>query len=290
MLLAEVAATPFEQFLDDVKSFFTNAGLNIVVGLLIILVGLILCRIVKAVLRKILRKAKRDEAIVHFVCSLVDVVLKVIVLVSALATMGINTASIITVLGTCGVAIGLALKDSLGNIAGGLIIIVNKPFKKGDYIEAAGVEGTVVTINLFNTVLTTPDNKEIVIPNSQLSNGNITNYSAMETRRVDFEFLIDYDTDFFKAQNSILDEINAHELVLHDTEPTVRMRRLDPSAVAITARVWVKNNDYWTVYFDLLEQVRRRLDEDGISVAYNKLDVKILSDKQKVDVADCKNE
>lgn len=281
LLSATAQTTSFEAFLEDVKSFFTNAGLNIVIGIAIIIVGLLLCKLIKVILKKVLRRAKRDEAIVHFICSLTDIVLKIIVLVSALATMGINTASIITVLGTCGVAIGLALKDSLGNIASGLMIIVNKPFKKDDYVEVAGVEGTVDTINLFNTVLTTPDNKEIVIPNALISNGNVINYSANETRRVDFEFSISYDSDFFAAQNIILGVCNAHELVLDDPEPMARMRRLDDSAVVITARVWVKTPDYWSVYFDVTEQVKHKLDENGIAIPFNQLDVHLVGGDEK---------
>ena len=151
-----------ENFINDVKTFFTTAGLNIVLGIIVIIVGLLICKIVKIVLRRAFRRSKRDEAMSHFIISLTDIILKIIVLVCALATMGINTASIITVLGTCGVAIGLALKDSLSNLASGVLIIYNRPFKKGDYIETPDVAGKVNTINLFNTVLLTSDNKEIV--------------------------------------------------------------------------------------------------------------------------------
>lgn len=287
-LLAEAAAeaadaaaqtatekNPFEAFIEDVRAFFTKAGLNIVIGILILIVGLIICKIIKVVITRIMRRTKKDEAVVHFVASLIDVILKIVVLVAALATMGINTASIITVLGTCGVAIGLALKDSLGNVAGGMMIIVNKPFKKGDYISATGVEGVVQTINLFNTVLLTVDNKEVVIPNGQLSNSNIINFSAMDKRRVDFEINVACDTDLVKAQNAILSICGAHSKVHSDPEPFCRMNRVADGAIVFTVRAWCDTPDYWTVYFDLQEQIREKFVQLGVVMPYPQLDVHV---------------
>lgn len=291
-LLAETqtetpVADPLMQFWQDVKSFFTNAGLNLVIGIAIIVLGLIFCKIFKVVLKKIMKKAKRDDAIVHFVTSLVDVILKIVVLIAALATMGINTASIITVLGTCGVAIGLALKDSLGNLASGVIIAINKPFKTGDYIQAAGEEGTVETINLFNTTLVTPDNKEIVVPNGALSSSNIVNFSTKETRRVDFEFIIAHDADFNKAQNTILSVLGAHSLVLADPEPVCRLKQMQTNGVLLTARAWVKNSDYWTVYFDVMEQMRDEFAQRNIAVPANQVDVRVLEKANNPEMRDC---
>ncbi len=274
---AETAATQnaFEVFLEDVRAFFTKAGLNIVIGLLILIVGLIVCKIIKVVITRIMRRTKKDEAVVHFVASLIDVILKIVVLVAALATMGINTASIITVLGTCGVAIGLALKDSLGNVAGGMMIIVNKPFKKGDYISASGAEGTVQTINLFNTVLLTVDNKEVVIPNGQLSNSNITNFSAMDKRRVDFEISVACNTDLVKAQNAILSVCGAHPKVHSNPDPFCRMNRVDSGAVVFSVKAWCDTPEYWGVYFDLQEQIRDKFNQVGITIPYPQLDIHV---------------
>ena len=269
------ALTPFQSFLEDVRSYFTHAGMNIVIGLLILIVGLIVCKIIKVVITRIMRRTKKDEAVVHFVASLIDVLLKICVLVAALATMGVNTASIITVLGTCGVAIGLALKDSLGNIAGGMMIIVNKPFKKGDYINAAGAEGIVQTINLFNTVLLSLDNKEIIVPNGMLSNSNVTNFSAMATRRVDIEVNVAVDTDLVQAQNAILSVCGAHAKVHSDPEPFCRMNRVENGAVVFTVRAWCDTAEYWGVYFDLQEQIRDKFQQLGIVVPYPQLDVHI---------------
>lgn len=266
-----------EQIWADIKAFFTNAGLNILIGIVIIIVGLIVCRIIKAILTRVLKRAKRDEAVTHFIVSLTDVVLKIIIMISALATMGINTASIITVLGTCGVAVGLALKDSLGNLASGMLIIVNKPFKTGDFIDAAGTSGTVSTINLFNTVLLTTDNKEVVVPNGLLSSGNIINYSAMDTRRVDLEFSISYSTDFRRAREIVLDLCALHEMVLDNPEPFCRVSKHADSAIILTTRVWVKTEDYWTVFYDLTEQVKTEFDTQGIAIPFPQLDVHIDS-------------
>jgi len=273
---AETASqSPFQAFLEDVRAYFTHAGMNIVIGLLILIVGLIVCKIIKVVITRIMRRTKKDEAVIHFVASLIDVILKIVVLVAALATMGINTASIITVLGTCGVAIGLALKDSLGNVAGGMMIIVNKPFKKGDYINAAGTEGTVQTINLFNTVLLTIDNKEVVVPNGVLSNSNITNFSAMPTRRVDLEINVAVDTDLVKAQNAILAVCGAHAKVHSDPEPFCRMNRVANGAIVFTVRAWCDNADYWEVYFDLQEQIREKFNQVGVVIPFPQLDVHV---------------
>ena len=265
----------FEAFLEDVRAYFTNAGMNLVIGILILIVGLIICKIIKVVITRIMRRTKKDEAVVHFVASLIDIVLKICVLVAALATMGVNTASIITVLGTCGVAIGLALKDSLGNVAGGMMIIVNKPFKKGDYINAAGAEGIVQTINLFNTVLLSLDNKEVVIPNGTLSNSNIINFSAMPTRRVDIDVNVAVDTDLVKAQNAILSVCGAHAKVHSDPEPFVRMNRVENGAIVITVRAWCDTAEYWGVYFDLQEQIREKFLQLGIVVPFPQLEVHV---------------
>ena len=167
-----------EEFWQGIVNYFKNAGIDLLFGIIILVVGLIVVRLIKAVLKRILRRAKRDEAMSSFIVSLVNIVLEIVVLITALATMGINTASIIAVIGTCGVAIGLALKDSLGNIASGIMIIFNKPFKKDDYVEIAGEEGRITQINLFNTTLMTDDDTVIIVPNSEAVNNPIINYEG----------------------------------------------------------------------------------------------------------------
>lgn len=267
------AQTPLEAFWEDVRNFFTSAGLNIVIGIVIIIVGLILCKIIKVILKKIFKRTKKDEAITHFVVSLIDIILKIVVMVSALATMGINTASIITVLGTCGVAIGLALKDSLGNLASGIIIIINKTFKKGDYIIVGAHEGVVQTINLFNTVLLTYDNREVVIPNGVISTSNLINCTAMETRRVDLSFNVAADTDLVEAQNAVFEVASAHELVLDTPSPMCRMDKQGSGCIVLAVKVWTKTENYWDVYFDVTEQVRAKFMEKGVKMPLPQLEV-----------------
>ena len=172
-----------EEFWQGIVNYFKNAGIDLLFGIIILVVGLIVVRLIKAVLKRILRRAKRDEAMSSFIVSLVNIVLEIVVLITALATMGINTASIIAVIGTCGVAIGLALKDSLGNIASGIMIIFNKPFKKDDYVEIAGEEGRITQINLFNTTLMTDDDTVIIVPNSEAVNNPIINYEGRSEER-----------------------------------------------------------------------------------------------------------
>ncbi|MBO8423735.1 MAG: mechanosensitive ion channel [Firmicutes bacterium] len=270
-----------DTFINNVKTFFTNAGLNILLGIIVIIVGLLICKVVKIVLRRAFRRSKRDEAMSHFVISLTDIILKIIVLICALATMGINTASIITVLGTCGVAIGLALKDSLSNLASGVLIIYNRPFKKGDYIETPDVAGKVNTINLFNTVLLTSDNKEIVIPNGTLAGEHIINYSTTGTRRVELKFGISYDNDYKEAQKIILELCNAHKSVLKDPAPICRLTEHGASALILVTRVWTLTDDYWDVYFDLTEQVKDAFDAAGIGIPYPQMDVHIRDTVEK---------
>lgn len=262
-----------EKFLNEVKTFFTNAGINILLGIIIIIVGLLVCKIIKRLLKRAFDRSKRDEAMSHFIISLTDIILKIVVLVAALATMGINTASIITVLGTCGVAIGLALKDSLSNLASGVLIIYNKPFKKGDYIETPEVAGTVDTINLFNTVLLTTDNKEIVIPNGTLASEHLINYSRMKTRRVELKFGISYENDYKVAKEIVLNICYSHPAVLKEPEPMCRLSEHGANALILTTRVWVENDKYWDVYYDITEQVKDAFDAAGIVIPYPQMDV-----------------
>ena len=192
-----------QEFWQGIADFFKNAGLNILYGIIILIVGLIIVRLIKAVLKRILRRAKRDEAMSSFIVSLVNIILEIVVLITALATMGINTASIIAVIGTCGVAIGLALKDSLGNIASGIMIIFNKPFKKDDYVNLAGEEGRITQINLFNTTLMTDDDTVIIVPNSEAVNNPIINYEGCKYRRVVVDIAVDKGSDVAEVREIV---------------------------------------------------------------------------------------
>lgn len=260
-----------EQFLQTLVNFFTNAGAKIILGILIIIVGLIIAKVVKVLVKRLFARAQKDEAMSHFFVCLIDIVIKIVVLISALATMGVNTASLITVLGTCGVAIGLALKDSLSNLAGGVLIIFNKPFKKGDYIQTPNVEGKVNTINLFNTKLITSDNKEIVIPNGDLSSEHIINFTALGERRLDIEVSVALTADFKTAQEAILKAANTHEKLIDREAPACRIARQTENALVILLRVWVKADDYAAVQFDLNEMVKEALDAAAVPYPVSKL-------------------
>ena len=263
-----------KEFGNKIVDFFKNAGLDILYGIIILVVGLLLCALIKAVLKKILlRRGKHDEAMVNFVAALVDIVLKIIVLITALATMGINTASIIAVIGTCGVAIGLALKDSLGNIASGIMIIFNKPFKKDDYVEIAGEEGRITAINLFNTTLRTDDNTEIIVPNSEAVNNPIINYDACGVRRIVIEVAAEKGAALDPIKQTVLAVAEAEPLVSAEHSVSVRMSGQDAGCIRFKLKCYAAIADYWTAKDNLTENVYTALAEQGVLTPNLKVDV-----------------
>lgn len=264
-----------EQFWNDVKNFFTNAGLNILIGIVIIIVGLIVCRIVKRVLRRVLRKGRRDEAVISFVVSLTDIILKIIIMVSALATMGINTASIIAVLGTCGVSIGLALKDSLGNLASGIMIIFNKPFKTDDFVEVGGVSGKIVSINLFNTTLLTPDNKQVVLPNSLAVNNPLVNYDSCHIRRVDIPLSVPKGIELDYVKGIVGDIVEKDDRISETVPYSLRLTEQNADSVTLTLKIWCADNLYWDVLYDMNEKIYTAFTDKGIVRPNTQIDVRI---------------
>ena len=252
-----------------------NTGIKIVIALVILFISF---RIIKSISRKIAKKGesdKYDKTIMKTLSYVVNIGAKTIVLVCLIGYLGIDTSGITALIASLGVCIGLAVNGAVSNLAGGVLILVTRPFKIDDYIEAQGVSGTVEDIHMICTKIRTPDNKVIYIPNGSLSNGNIINYSEKDTRRVDFTFDIAYESDYKKAKDLIYDIISSHELTLDTPEPFVRMSEHGDSAIIITARVWVKSADYWTVNFDVLEAVKAAFDENGIEVPYNQLAVHV---------------
>lgn len=209
----------------------------------------------------------------RFLNSLSNIGLKGLLLISVASMLGIETTSFIAVLGAAGLAIGLALQGSLANFAGGVLILIFRPYKVGDFVEAAGQSGIVKSIEIFSTVLTTGDNKTIILPNGSISNSAVINYSTQETRRVDLVFGIGYDDDLRRAKAVLESLINADERILKDPEPMVVVSNLGDSSVDITTRSWVNAADYWGVYFDLVENVKLAFDEEGISIPYPQTDV-----------------
>ena len=225
-------------------------------AIVIFIVGCILNRIVMNLFAKGVEKSKLD-----------------------LTVLGIPMTSIITVLGTAGVAVGLALKDSLSNVAGGVLLLVNRTIKVGDYVQIDSYEGTVDEISILYTKLTTGDNKDVFFPNGVIATSPFINYSSEGKRRVDHVFSISYDNDYKKAIEVIRSVIDEHALVLKNEEIFVRLGELAPNSLDIKVRIWTKNSDYWTVYYDLLEQVKDKFDEEGISIPYNQLDVHVIDNK-----------
>lgn len=248
-------------------------------AILILLIGHFVISYIVKITKRVCGKSKLDKSLIAFLVKTLNIFLHALIVLSALNTVGISTTGLIAALSAGVVAIGLALKDSLGNIAGGVLLLISPRFHTGDYIEASGNGGTVIKVDLMHTTIKTPDNRVISIPNGTLVNSDITNYSGEEKRRVDIEFGIPYECDAEKAKEIIKNTISGHSLVINDPdEPMVRVISYGDSTVNIITRSWCKASDYWTVYFDLMEQVRTELEKEGISIPYNQLDVHIKKD------------
>ena len=264
-----------EGVLQAVLSWCLDTGLKIVIALVLLLVSF---RIINVISRKIEKKGdkdKFDKTVMKTVAYIFRIGLKIVIVLSLIAYLGIDTSGLTALIASLGVGIGLAVNGALSNLAGGVLILVTRPFKVDDFIDAQGVSGTVEDIHIVCTKLRTPDNKVVYVPNGSLANGNIINYSEKATRRVDFRFAISYSSDFDKAKNIVTDILNAHELVLKDPEIFVRMSEHADSSISITARAWVNSADYWTVNFDVLEAVKAAFDKEGIEIPYSQLDVHI---------------
>ena len=268
----------WKEILDTVISWATHTGIKIIVAVIIWFVSF---RIINRVSRRIQKKGdsgKYDKTLTKTLAYIVKIGAKVIVLVCLVGYLGIDTSGITALLVSAGACIGLALNGALGNLAGGIIIIVTRPFKIDDFIEAQDVSGTVEDIHITCTKIRTPDNKVVYVPNGALSSGNIINYSEKETRRVDMVFNVAYTADTEKAQALIKGEIEKNELVLSDPEYFIGITEFADSSIDITARVWVKSSDYWTVKYALMSSVKRTFDDNGIEIPYNQLDVHIKND------------
>lgn len=264
---------------DKLKTWLLDTGIpaaiRLLIGVVVMFIAFKVINIVFNRLQKKLKKANTDKTVSIVLVKFLRKALKVLVFIVFLGFVGIDTASIGALIASAGVTIGLALQGGLSNIAGGIIILLMRPFRIDDYIKGQGEEGTVEDIKLFYTTLRTPDNKVIMVPNGQLANGNIINYSLKDTRRVDLTFSIAYEADFFKAQKILVDAVNNHPLVLHEPEPFIRISEHAASSINIACRAWTKNDDYWTFYFDMLETVKVKFDEAGISIPYPQLDVHV---------------
>jgi small conductance mechanosensitive channel len=239
----------------------------------IYVIGRIVVGAILSVFRRLMAKSKYDNMLVDFLEAILSAILMLFVIVASLDQLGVDTTSLVAILGAAGLAIGLSLQDSLKNFAAGVMLLVFKPFKAGDFVEAAGTAGSIVKIGIFTTTMNTPDNKEIIVPNGNIYGGNITNYSARDTRRVDMVVGIGYDADLLKAKRILEEMVAADERILAEPAPKIAVSELADSSVNFVVRPWVNSADFWGVKFDFTENVKLRFDEEGISIPFPQMDV-----------------
>jgi small conductance mechanosensitive channel len=253
--------------------FVSNFGPKVLMTIAIFIIGLIVIKLIVSSVGKALKHSKMDTSLRHFLESLVGIILKVLLVIYVISYLGVETTSFVAILAAAGFAIGMALQGSLSNFAGGVMILLFKPFKVGHFIEAQGFSGSVKKIEIFNTLLTTGDNKRIIIPNGKLSNDSIVNYSIEENRRVDMVFGIGYDDDIKKTKELLEKIVKADKRVLDNPGNLVAVGELADSSVNFKVRAWVKSGDYWGVYHDMQETVKLEFDKAGISIPYPQMDV-----------------
>lgn len=254
----------------------TATGIKVVIALVILLITFKLAnKLSKVIENKLLVSGKADKTLSMTIVKICRIGLKVLILASIVGYLGIDTSAISALVASLGVCVGLAVNGTLSNFAGGVLLLITRPFKVDDFIEAAGFTGTVEEIRIVTTALRTLDNKIVYIPNGTLSSASIVNYSAKDTRRVDIDFAISYQSDFKKAEALVLAICKAHELTLKDPEPFARVSKHADSSVVITTRVWTKSEDYWTVYFDLMENVKQSFEANGIEIPFTQMDVHV---------------
>ena len=262
--------------LQRIYEYLATYGIRVVAAIAILLVGRWLVGLVSRLITKGLTKANIDETLVRFLGKLSYVALLTFVIIAVLAKLGIQTASFVVVLGAAGLAVGLALQGSLANFAAGVLLLIFKPIKVGDFIEAGGAKGSVQEIGIFTTVMNSPDNIRIVIPNAQVTGGNICNYTTNKTRRVDLVMGVSYDDDLKKAREVIEDVLAGDNRILKEPAVTVAVSELADSSVNFVVRPWVNKEDYWAVYFDLTEKLKVTLEEKGLTIPYPQHDIHVI--------------
>lgn len=270
----------FTKMGDELESFIGQFGWKIVSGLITIILGFILIKIIKKIIKKLLYKSKIDKTALAFILSVITAILYIMYIYIVAYTLGIPMDSFVAIIASCGVAIGLALKDSLSNIANGLLLIINKPFEVGNYVKINGEEGTVRAIKLTTTEIVTPDNKIINVPNNSVTGSSIVNFNAFDTRRLDFTFSAAYGTDLEKVKALLIKIATEHPQVLKDPAPQSRLALQNASSLDFMLRVWVKAADYWNVKFDITETVINEFAKNKIEIPYNKLDVNLTKEEK----------
>lgn len=270
-----------EQLMDIIQAW----GVKVLMAVVIFIVGRIVARILRNALRKALQRTNVDEMLVSFASNIVYALLLVMVIIAAINQLGVQTTSFIAIIGAAGLAVGLALQGSLANFAAGVMIIIFRPFKVGDFIDAGGTMGSVEEIEIFTTKMKTPDNKQIIMPNSQITSGSITNFSAKDTRRVDMIIGVSYSDDLNKVKSVLESILEADERILKEPAPTIGVLELGDSSINFAVRPWVKSADYWTTLFDLNKTIKERFDQEDISIPFPQQDVHLYQVKSSVAAA-----
>ncbi len=262
--------------LNEISRNLSQYGLKIIGAIAIIIIGRWVAQILSGLIKKAMTKARIDDVLVSFTESVSYVGLMVFVVIAAIGVVGVDTTSFAAVLAAAGLAIGLALQGSLSNFAAGVLMVIFKPVRVGDFVDVGGATGTVKQIQIFNTILDSPDNVRIIVPNAQVTGGNIKNYTINGTRRVDLVIGVSYEDDLKKTHTVIEKVLADSELVLKDPAPTVAVSELADSSVNFVVRPWVKAADYWTAYFDLTEAIKLALDKNGITIPFPQRDVHMV--------------
>jgi small conductance mechanosensitive channel len=263
------------QILEKVWELVTIYGLRVVAAIVILIIGRWVAKGISKLIGRMMEKGKVDHTVQRFTVNMAYIALMVFVVLAALSQLGIQTTSFIAVLGAAGLAVGLALQGSLANFAAGFLMIIFRPIRVKDYIEGAGVAGTVEEIQIFTTTLVTPDNKTVIIPNAALTGGNIVNWTLKGTRRVDMIFGIGYGDDIDKAKQIMADVLAADPRILKDPSPQIALLELADSSVNFVVRPWVNASDYWGVYMETTEKIKKAFDANGISIPFPQRDVHV---------------
>ena len=259
-----------------IAEWLGKTGLSILNCAAILIIGFWLAKIIANLISKAFKKTKSDEAMAGFVTSCVKFAIKLIVVIAAIAALGVNITSIITALGAAGITIGLAMQDSLSNFASGVLILYNRPFVIGDYVEIDGSSGTVKHVELMTTTLTTSDNKEIILPNSRITANKVINYTHLDARRLDMQFSVAYGSDVAAVKQAILSVCNNSDYrIAEAAAPVVGINSFGSSAIVFDLRMWIKSNEYWDAYYDTQEKVLAEFDRCGIAIPFDQLDVHI---------------
>ncbi|WP_299793790.1 mechanosensitive ion channel family protein [uncultured Shewanella sp.] len=264
-----------EGLIEQAPELIVAYGMKIILAIIIFLVGKYLAGVAKRLSDKLMTKRKIDPTVVSFVSNIAWALVFAFTVVATLGQLGVQTASLVAVIGAAGLAVGLALQGSLSNFASGVLMVLFRPCRVGDYVDAAGISGTVDEITIFSTKLLTPDNKLIIAPNSAMMDGTIINYSAMETRRVDLVIGVSYDANLAEAKKVLTTIVENNQYVLKDPAYTIAISELADSSVNFVVRPWVKGGDYWPAYFELLEQIKLALDEADIGIPYPQMDLHV---------------